>query len=135
VCPKNAPPEVLIVDDDTDFRSALALCLEGEGYTVAQATDGVEALSCVTGQRPGVILLDLLMPRMDGFELLERLRADPALAAVPVLILTGTPVENIRSLGVEAVVQKPMAIDALVSLMERIRARRWPDEGERPSPS
>ena len=84
------PRTVLVVDDDPEARNDhAALAAEGlPGVTVRTAADGEEALAAMAGEIPGLVLLDLVMPRMDGFALLERMRADPRLRRVPVVVLT-----------------------------------------------
>ena len=79
---------VLIVDDDPDIRDVLADTLESKGFDVVTAANGADALTvlCDTGVRPSVILLDLMMPVMDGYGFLERWRRDPALASIPIAI-------------------------------------------------
>ncbi len=83
---------VLIVDDDADTREALGLILAEEGYEVAESANGLEGLEALRRMQrralPAVVLLDLMMPEMDGWEFLRTIRADPALASVPVVLLT-----------------------------------------------
>jgi AraC-like DNA-binding protein len=81
---------VLVVDDDPEVRRAhAALAAEGlPGVTVRTAADGEEALAAMAAEVPGLVLLDIVMPRMDGFALLERMRATPGLRRVPVIVLT-----------------------------------------------
>jgi len=81
-------PNILIVDDESDCRSPLARLLQIEGYQIAQASDGLEALQRVEEQKTDLVLLDLLMPRLDGVGFLERLRADPRFKDVPVFLVT-----------------------------------------------
>jgi len=83
--------KVLVADDDAVYRSWLILHLEQAGYAVISAADGVEALSQVQVERPDLILLDAMMPRMDGFEVLKRLKAEPATAGIPVVMLMAMP--------------------------------------------
>jgi CheY-like chemotaxis protein len=79
---------VLVVEDDVDARRMYATWLELMGFAVAQARDGVEGLACALAAPPDVVLMDLAMPRMDGFETTRRLKSDPTTAAVPVVILS-----------------------------------------------
>jgi CheY-like chemotaxis protein len=79
---------VLVVDDDLDLRALLRRMLEREGYAVAEAEDGRAALEQVRQRAPGAILLDLMMPGMDGFEFLEELRRDEGSRGVPVIVIT-----------------------------------------------
>ena len=84
----SAEPTVLIVDDEPDVRTLCKVNLEYEGYRVIEAADGLEALEVVKKDLPDVILLDLMMPNLDGWEVLRRLREDAATAHIPVLLLT-----------------------------------------------
>jgi CheY-like chemotaxis protein len=101
----------LIVEDDADTREALALVLEVGGLTVTAAADGRQALDYLRShQPPAFVLLDLMMPGMDGWEFLAQKRRDPVLAAVPVVIVTAAAdlgPDAARALGAEAVVHKP----------------------------
>src|SRR3954466_14198906 len=81
---------VLVVEDDPDVRGSLATVLTEDGYAVAVAADGVSALDEVTTQPPDVVVLDLTLPRMDGWQFLGRLRARPGGGQVPVLIVSGS---------------------------------------------
>ncbi len=81
-------PTVLVIDDDARDRRLIADTLEAEGYSVLGADDGEEGLELVRREHPAVVLLDLLMPGLDGFAVVERLRADPSTAAVPIVVLT-----------------------------------------------
>jgi CheY-like chemotaxis protein len=80
--------DVLVVDDDATVRRLIAATLEGEGHKIREASDGEEALEEISSHRPDAIVLDLIMPRLDGFAVLERLHADPELSSIPVLVLT-----------------------------------------------
>ena len=83
------PCLVMIVDDDRAITSGLSELLESEGYTVVTATDGLEALEQLrSGLRPSVILLDLMMPRMDGWDFRHEPRRDPDLSDIPVIVIT-----------------------------------------------
>ena len=78
---------ILIVDDDPPTVEFLTMALEGEGYSVLAAV-GNEAIQLARAARPDVILLDLMMPQMDGFEICQRLRADPAMAKIPIILMS-----------------------------------------------
>src|SRR5688572_25347819 len=81
---------VLVVDDDDDIREVIELALTKEGYRVATARDGRECLARLRGsERPSLVLLDLMMPEMNGWAICRELAKDPELKAVPVVILTG----------------------------------------------
>ena len=83
------PGHVLVVDDDPVSAELLHRLLEKDGWVVDHAADGHEALAQVARRRPAVILLDLMMPGMDGLEFVERLRCNPAAASIPVIVITG----------------------------------------------
>ena len=108
---------VLVVDDDEDIRIAIEMTLALRGYDVTGAGDGADALDLVrAGPPPAVILLDLRMPRMNGFEFLHALRGDAALPRIPVVVLTGdsNAAVEARSSGADAVLMKPLETSALV---------------------
>ena len=113
---------VLVVDDHEMLRSGVSLALTAAGYRVDSAADGLAALACVSHARPDVVVLDLRMPVLDGYATLARLRADPATAAIPVVIATAADDQRSRSLaeGAQAFITKP--IDARQLLHEVSRA-------------
>lgn len=93
------PASILIVDDDPTIRALMVTTLEREGLDLRQAADGVEALARISERRPDVILLDLEMPVLDGFGVLDKLRNDFGLRSIPVIVLTArdvTPGERAR---------------------------------------
>ena len=96
------PARVLIVDDERQNRQLLEVMLEPEGYKVYAAANGEEALAIVTLQKPDVILLDVMMPVMDGYELARRLKADPATATVPIIMVTALDNREARLQGLTA---------------------------------
>jgi DNA-binding response OmpR family regulator len=79
---------VLLAEDDRFLRKAAETALKRQGFTVLPAVDGEEALRMARAETPDLILLDLIMPKLQGFEVLRALKADPATAATPVLILS-----------------------------------------------
>ena len=112
-------PQVLVVEDDSDTRTMLRRTLEKEGWTVREAANGRDGLDQVSAQVPALILLDLMMPEMDGFDFLDGLRSRPA-PAPPVVVITAKELtEQDRQRlngGVRAVVQKrPQDFDGLVA--------------------
>jgi CheY-like chemotaxis protein len=111
---------ILVVDDDADFREALCEVLGDAGYPVAQAGDGAQALARVAEEVPGIILLDLKMPGIDGWGVMERLRADPRAKAVPILILSAYGFEwESELLGAQGYI--PKADVKLDGILERVR--------------
>src|SRR3954470_15835276 len=108
---------VLVVDDEPMVRETLGQVLTDEGYVVDLAVDGETALECVHAARPDAILLDLMMPGMNGRQFLQALREDPVYTDVPVLIMTavhGLNV-NLQTLGASEVVEKPFNVDELLN--------------------
>ncbi len=108
---------VLVVDDEPMVRETLGHVLSDEGYVVDLAVDGETALQCVHAARPDAILLDLMMPGMNGRQFLQALRDEPAYADVPVLIMTavhGLEV-NLATLGASEVVEKPFNVEELLN--------------------
>jgi DNA-binding response OmpR family regulator len=108
---------ILIVDDEPMVRDTLGQVLVDEGYVVDTAVDGEDALDRVHDARPDAILLDLMMPGMNGRQFLQALRNEPAYAHVPVLIMTavhGLEV-NLASIGASEVVEKPFQVEDLLN--------------------
>jgi signal transduction histidine kinase/DNA-binding response OmpR family regulator len=117
--------DILVVDDDAETLSLMRRTLEAKGFKVVEAHDGRQALAAARERRPGLILLDLMMPVMDGFDTLQHLREDPRTAAVPVVVLTAKDLtdEDRDRLGgqVQALFQKQrVPLDALVSEVRSI---------------
>jgi DNA-binding response OmpR family regulator len=107
---------VLVVDDDPDIREAVQDILSFEGYEVVQADNGREALALLNRQpplRPCIILLDLMMPVMDGEEMVSHLQKEQALAALPVILVTASG----RGMfpGIRAIIKKPFEMDELLA--------------------
>jgi adenylate cyclase len=115
---------ILIVDDDADFRQLLTRLLAGEGWTAIEAQDGRAALDRLKAATPAAILLDLMMPTMDGFEFLAALRAEPKWHEIPVLVITSCDLsaDDRRRLNgrVEAVLAKGASPGQ--TLLEEIRS-------------
>lgn len=120
---------ILVVDDDERILNFLRSKLNASGYKVLTATNGVEALEQTQAQEPDLIVLDLLMPKMDGFDTLKELRS---FSAVPVIILTarGADADKIKGLklGADDYLPKPFNPDELVARIEAVRRRLEPAE-------
>ncbi len=132
--PARAVPEVppaaalvMVVDDSLTVRKITTRILEREGYRVAVARDGIEALEALQGELPAVMLVDIEMPRMDGFELTRRTRADPRCAAVPIIVITSRAAEkheqHARGLGANHYLGKPFQEDELLRRVACFAAR------------
>jgi CheY-like chemotaxis protein len=109
---------VLIVEDDEDLREMMAQMLTLEGFEAVAVANGREALEYLhAAEKPDVILLDLMMPVMDGWEFRRQQQADPALAPVPVIVLSALDQARASSLEAEAFLKKPLDFDRLLSLV------------------
>jgi chemosensory pili system protein ChpA (sensor histidine kinase/response regulator) len=117
-------PQVLVVDDSISMRRALSGALSSVGYDVRVARDGVEALGMMMTELPDIMVLDIEMPRLDGFELLSIIRGNEALARVPVVILTSRAAEKYHKqameLGVRRYLTKPCPDEILISTLQRV---------------
>jgi DNA-binding response OmpR family regulator len=118
------PRRILIVEDDRDLTSAEQTILEGEGYEVLHAPDGMSALEILAREAVDLVLLDVNMPRMDGHELVRRLRQNPETARLNVLMVTamGSVEETIKGLeaGADDYLSKPFEVPELLA---RVRAQ------------
>ncbi|WP_162245991.1 MULTISPECIES: response regulator [unclassified Aureimonas] len=114
---------VLAIDDDPNARELLTRFLSREGFSVRTASDGVSGLEMARAIRPNVILLDVTMPRMDGWAVLTEIRADPVLGAVPVIMVTIIDEHSLGySLGASDYLLKPVEWDKLKEVMSRYKA-------------
>ncbi len=126
--PAATAPRILICDDEEALRALVRAALGSGGYSFAEAEDGDRALELARRLRPDLILLDVMMPGRSGLEVLAELRADPALAAIPVIVVTARAQTSDR----EAVAQshavrylpKPFRIAELVAAVEEFLPRR-----------
>jgi len=122
--PENARKRILIVDDDSSVRVMLARVLSGEGYDALTAANGLDALSLAATEPFDLILLDLNMPGINGWETLERLRAKKLAPARSIIIITARPNQQAaaRAAGVEAVLEKPLDFPRLIQTVSHILA-------------
>jgi chemosensory pili system protein ChpA (sensor histidine kinase/response regulator) len=118
VAPVSMQPLVLIVDDSLTVRKITSRLLTRSGFAVATAKDGVDALQVLGEQSPDVILLDIEMPRMDGFEFAKTIKGDPRFASIPIIMITSRTAEKHRNraaeLGVDLYLGKPYQEDELL---------------------
>ena len=119
---------ILLVEDEPDVRDALRLVLEDAGYDVVCAGEGREALARVRESSPSLILLDLMLPVMDGFEFRVQQMQDPSIASIPVIVFScgGDLQEKIAPLRVAACLRKPVDVDALLELIGVLAKARDP---------
>ncbi len=126
--------KILVVDDEADVLLLCRVNLEFEGYEVVEASDGEAAMRQVAAEHPDVILLDVMMPKMDGWQVLAALKADPATADIPVVMLTAKvqDQDQIRgwSGGAADYITKPFSPLALSQVLENV-LNNDPEEEER----
>ncbi len=127
--------KILVVDDDPDVLEALKIVLESRPYEVITARDGVEGLEKVRQENPDLIILDLLMPKLDGFGVVRALKEDPRYAKysrIPILILTAVREEASRrryeletglAMDVDDYAEKPIAPEELLHRVEKLLAK------------
>jgi len=121
------PPLVLVADDDPDIRSLVTLRLERSGYEVIAAGDGEQALAAALERAPDLALLDVMMPKLDGYEVTERLRQEEATRHLPVILLTARVQETDIARGVAAgaddYVKKPFSTTELRDRVQAVLGR------------
>lgn len=110
----------MVVDDEPDIRFLLRITLEGAGYGVVEAAHGEAALEQVRRSRPQLVVTDWMMPRMDGGELIERLRADESTRAIPILIVSST---RAAPGSADAVLEKPFDLDELIVVVDELTGK------------
>jgi DNA-binding response OmpR family regulator len=115
---------VVLVDDEPNIRETVAFILEAEGVEVSTGSDGVEGLEAVRRCRPKVVLLDVMMPRMDGYELTRALRAMPEYADIPIVMVTsrGERIDRVRGFdaGVDEYSTKPHDRQLLLRAVKKL---------------
>jgi two-component system alkaline phosphatase synthesis response regulator PhoP len=122
---------ILIVDDDPDILEGITMILESQPYRLATARDGMKCMEMIREQKPDLLILDLLMPRMDGWGVIREMRSEPGYADVPILVLT-TVVEDASrrryeletgmTMDVQDYVQKPARPDDLLDRVAKMLA-------------
>ena len=121
-----AAKRVLICDDDPVILRLIQVNLELEGYEVLLAHDGEKAIEVAQAGRPDLIILDIMMPRLDGYQTCERLKADDSTKEIPVVFLSAkaqqSDIEKGRTFGVSEYVTKPFDPNDLVDVVERVLA-------------
>ncbi len=116
---------LLIVEDDPDILKLLSTTLTFKGYRVVTMRNGKDALDAVQHERPAMIITDIMMPRLDGFGLVHRLRIDPAMRTIPVIFITATYVapedkEFALNIGATRFIQKPVDLDNFLSMVAEL---------------
>ena len=123
----DSPARILIVDDEPDLLSVLRFGLEIEGFSVLEASDGERALEMARAEQPDLMVLDLMLPRMDGYKVCRALKFDDRFKAIPIFILSARSGDTDRKLaldlGADAFVTKPYDMRALVAkIRERLES-------------
>ena len=95
-------PRVLVVDDESDFIQLLKYNLEHQGFDISTATNGVEALNMARRELPDVVLLDLMLPDLDGFSICEILRSQPSTSKIPIIVVSALDGEYVRGRSLQA---------------------------------
>jgi two-component system, chemotaxis family, chemotaxis protein CheY len=117
-------PQILVVEDDAAIRALVSEVLRDDGYDVCEATNGAEALEYVGEHRPDLIVLDLMMPVMDGWTFVEECRRQSRCSEVPIVVTSAShdlpkTADRLRSYGVRTCLAKPFDLDGLLALVER----------------
>ncbi len=132
---KTGPETILVVDDEEDILLLCRVNLEFEGYNVITASSGAEGLELARSSRPSLVLLDVMMPTMDGWHVLEALKDSPGTADTPVVMLTarvqGEDQMRGWSGGAADYIMKPFSPVALLETIRSVLHPTDPDEGER----
>lgn len=117
------PKRILVVEDDADNRRIVAKTLSVEGYEIVEATDGIQALARALADHPDLILMDLALPNMDGWEATRRLKDDPRTRAIPVVALTAVAMrgdeEQARAAGCDDYISKPARPAAIREMVRK----------------
>lgn len=118
---------ILIVDDEPIMLETLRFALEKEGYACAVATDGEEAIAAVSASPPDLVLLDVMMPGLNGYQVCRYVKESPSLRLIPVLLLTARAQERDRAMGMrigaDAYITKPFAMGTLLDLVRQYLER------------
>ncbi len=128
MAPGDRPVRVLVVDDTASVRQLIRVNLELDGYEVHEAVDGQDCLDRIGALAPDLVTIDVVMPRLDGYATVASLRADPATASVPVVMVTtqvqAGDLRRAAEVGVDAHVGKPFDPDALLATVQQVLATR-----------
>ena len=117
-------PTILVVDDEETIREVVRRYLEREGYLVNEAADGYEALRIIQNESPSLIVLDLMLPGIDGFEVLRQIKVAPILKRLPVVVLTSSKEDGDRALsydiGTNSYLVKPVSFEGFLGVIRQI---------------
>ena len=131
--------KILVVEDNSELLELMRLGLKQAGFRIATASNGVDALKSARSAAPDLIVLDLVLPELDGFAVCERLRKDEATASVPVIVLTGLSSEFSRFASIESgadeYVMKPVGTEDLVAKIRALLRRPHKPRQAKPAPA
>jgi two-component system cell cycle response regulator DivK len=126
---KGLPKKVLVVDDNQDSRELVVKVLKNKGYEMIEATDGEEAIEKAVGERPDLILLDISIPKLDGYEVTRRLKSREEFKETPIVALTAHAMKGDRAkaleAGCEGYISKPINIRELPAQVKSFIKGRW----------
>lgn len=118
---------IVVADDDPDILEIVCISLEAMGHEVERAANGREAVALVRARRPDLVLMDLMMPEMNGYEATAALKADSATATIPILALTAKAMrgdeERGREVGLDAYITKPFRLSKVLDAVDRFLER------------
>lgn len=118
-------PTILVVDDDAFLVSSMKAVLEFEGYSAVTVLNGRAALEQIAAARPDLILCDVMMPELDGYGVLAAIRGDPALASIPIVFMSATPIWAVKKelgdrLSIDGYLTKPFEIPEMLVVIKRL---------------
>jgi len=126
---KGLPKKVLVVDDNQDSRELVVKVLKNKGYEMIEATDGEEAIEKAVGERPDLILLDISIPKLDGYEVTRRLKSREEFKETPIVALTAHAMKGDRAkaleAGCEGYISKPINVRELPAQVKSFIKGRW----------
>jgi len=124
----DSTPTILVADDEEDLRELVTYRLTRSGYQVIGAGDGLQALELAAERTPDLMVLDVMMPKLDGYELTRRVRAEAALRSIPVILLTArsqeSDIDRGFEVGADDYLKKPFNPDELVARVRAVLGRR-----------
>ena len=121
--------KILVIDDDDDFRDLARMIFEDHGIDMAEAEDGETGLEMIAANKPDLVLLDILLPNMDGQEVLKRLKENPATKEIPVVVCSTTfheeaRVRRTKQMGAADYIRKPIPADQLAKRVEKVLGKK-----------
>ena len=136
---RKTAPLILVVEDYDDAREMYVEYLTFTGFRVESATNGLEAIEMTQRLKPDLVLMDLALPKLDGWEATRRLKSDPATSRIPVIALTGHALaghaERAREAGCDSFITKPCVPDELVAEISRVLGISSPASTHHPAPA